>query len=758
MPHPRLRQRDIRFGPSSARQGRPRAGSSKGKPAAQRGGRPKASPSRGATAKRLDLQGLRAVAVLLVALNHANVPFMRGGYIGVDVFFVLSGYFITGLLLRDGFGRDSGDLGRVSLREFYARRARRILPAACLTLLTTSIAVYVVYDVMRDDFLGTRTALEDALSASLFFANIHFAQTATNYFAQATTTMPSPFQHFWSLSVEEQFYVVWPSLLAGAFLICRRFARDPERRRRDATRLVGVLIACGCAAALVWSIRDTAADPQAAYFSTPARIWELGLGAGLALLAARGRPLPGFAGITRPLLSVIGIAMIAVAAVFYSNRTPFPGDAALLPVVGAGLVVLAGLAPGRVGMDRVLAARPLTYIGDRSYSFYLWHYPVLILVWQASGHVLGVGVNLALLAGAFLLSDLTFDFYENPLRFARWLRGWRTAAMAAVSMSAAVLAVLIPLSAFQATLAEEATAAQRAHVTGLTPAHGQPDPKSLWAATPIPDVSAAVSAERRGQRLPKAIVPSLRELSHENSYISYDMPHGCQPAFGPGVSSRLFCHLGDNRSKHVVALIGDSHAGMWMPALEADGRQQGFAVVPLDKPGCVLNVIHQNLTGWPCARWYQWAINADRKLHPLATIVTFEYAPPQLSDPSAATADMQAVLGQVRHPVLLADPPGQAQQPASCISKAGASMRTCSSRLPGPYVPLLQDLAGMTARAHVPAIPTLQWFCALDTCPMVIDNTLTLRDRSHFTMQFSTLLAPVLGLELKPILTRFEHR
>ena len=220
MPHPHPWQRKIRIGPHSARRGALRARSSNTEAATRPIDRSNASSSGGATAKRLDLQGLRAVAVLLVALNHARVPFMTGGYVGVDVFFVLSGYFITGLLLRDGFGRGDGDLGRISIRDFYARRARRILPAACLTLLTTSIAVYIVYDVMRDDFLGTKTALEDALSASLFFANIHFAQTATNYFAQATTTIPSPFQHFWSLSVEEQFYVVWPSLLAAAFFIC----------------------------------------------------------------------------------------------------------------------------------------------------------------------------------------------------------------------------------------------------------------------------------------------------------------------------------------------------------------------------------------------------------------------------------------------------------------------------------------------------------------------------------------------------------
>lgn len=715
-----------------------------------------AGSAKTATAKRLDLQGLRAVAVLLVALNHANVPFMPGGYVGVDVFFVLSGYFITGLLLRDGFGRGGGDLGRISIRGFYARRARRILPAACLTLLVTSIAVYIVYDLKRDDFLGTRTALEDALSAALFFANIHFAQTATNYFAKATTTMPSPFQHFWSLSVEEQFYVVWPSLLAATFFICRRFRSDPERRRRDATRLVGVLIACGCAAALVWSIRDTASDPQGAYFSTPARIWELGLGAGLALLAARGRPLPALAGVTRALLSVAGIAMIAVAAVFYSSSTPFPGDAALLPVLGSGLVILAGMAPGRVGLDRLLATRPLTYIGDRSYAFYLWHYPVLILVWQASGHVLPFGDNLALLAGAFLLSDLTFYLYENPLRLARWLRGWRTAAMAAVSMSAAVLAVLIPLAAFQATLAEQAMAAQQAHVAGLEPARGQPDPKSLWASRPIPAVSAAVSAGRRGLPVPKAIVPSLQELSAENSHVNYDMPPGCQPAFGPGTTSKI-CRLGAPSSKHVVALIGDSHAGMWMPALEAAALHDGFAVVPLDKPGCVLNVIHQNRPGWPCANWYRWAVTQDRKLHPVATIVTFELSRRLQAQPGTTTADLQAVLGQVTRGVLMTDPPGQTQQPSSCISQPRASMRTCSSQEPSAYAPLMRDIAAMAARAHTPTIPTLQWFCADSNCPMVIDNTLTMRDKSHFTPEFSTLLGPVLGLELKPILERLEH-
>jgi peptidoglycan/LPS O-acetylase OafA/YrhL len=721
-------------------------------------------PTPSATARRPDLQGLRAVAVLLVALNHAEVPFLHGGYVGVDVFFVLSGYFITGLLLRDGFGGEGKGLGAISLGRFYARRARRILPAACLTLLTTSIAVYLLYAALGDDFLATKPVLEDALAASLFFVNFHFIAGANDYFAQAATTLPSPFTHFWSLSVEEQFYLVWPSMLSVVFLGCRRVGRRRPasaaglaRRRRVATALVGGLIVAGCAISLVWSIRETASDASVAYYLTPVRVWEFGLGAGLALLATRSSAPGRLPAALRGGLGWVGAAMIAVAAVRFSASTAFPGDAALLPDGGAALVILAGIVPARRGVDRVLSIRPMTWIGDRSYTFYLWHYPVLILVWQAAGRVLPVLDNLALLGGALMLSALTYACYENPLRFARWLRGWRIALMAPVSMGAAVLAALIPIAVFESTLASQAVAAQRAAatVTPLTPASAQPDPTNLWSSTPIPQVAAAVAAVRRGAALPPDITPSMQELEQENSHISYDTPHPCTPGFGPGVRAHV-CRLADRRSSHVVVVLGDSHAGMWMPAVEAAGRRQGFAVVPLDKPGCLLDVLHQNRSGWPCASWYRWALRQDHRLHPTATIVSFELSTELQAEPRATTGMLRAVLGQVTHGVLLADPPGQTQQPPECIARAGASMRTCASRVPGTYVPLMHRLAAMAHATHHPAIPTLQWFCDRGICPMVIDHTLTTRDTSHFTLQFARDLAPVMGPELAPILARLE--
>ena len=711
--------------------------------------------------KRLDLQGLRALAVLLVVLNHASNSFVTGGYVGVDVFFVLSGYLITGILLREGFGRDGVAPGRISIRGFYSRRVRRILPAASLTLVVTSIAVFIVYDLRRADFLQTKVVLLDALAASLFYSNIRFAATTTNYFAQASTTMPSPFQHFWSLSVEEQFYLVWAPVVAGAFYVSRRLAhrrtRSPERQRdeslrRGATRMVGVLIASACVLSLVWSIRDTAGNPQAAYFSTPARVWELGCGATLALLAARTRPLPL---ILRELVGWVGFGMIVAAALLYSSKTSFPGYAALLPVIGSALIIVAGMTSTPAGVDRMLSTRPLPYIGDRSYTFYLWHYPALILVWQAAGRVLPAGINLLVLTGAFMLSSFTYKFYENPLRFTRWLRGWRTAAVVPVALTACVTAVIVPIASFQGSLATQASASTHARVSALTPAPGQAAPTDLWRSTPIPAVAAAVKSAKRNAPLPKAIVPSMKELEQENATGGGIVPAGCEPTFGSGVTGRV-CRLGDTSSHRVVVVLGDSQAGTWMPGLVAVARAQHFAVVPLDKPGCFVTRVHTNLPGWPCANWYRWALGRDKALHPVATIVMFLLATPLQQHPSSTVSDMQSVLSEVTHGVLLADQPSQNQQPDVCLYKAGANMGKCSARVPSTYVPLMKALARMATLAHHPVIPTLQWFCADGSCPMVINNTLTVRDLDHMTKQYSAELAPLLSLELQPILARRE--
>jgi peptidoglycan/LPS O-acetylase OafA/YrhL len=692
----------------------------------------------GATAQRRDLQGLRAVAVLLVVLAHARVPFMRGGYVGVDVFFVLSGYFITGLLLREGL-----NTGRISISKFYARRARRILPAAALTLVLTSVAVFVVYDLMRADFPDTKPTLQDSLTASLFYANIHFASAATNYFTQG---MPSPVQHFWSLSVEEQFYLVWPSLVALVLLGCR--GRGPHFDPVRAKRVLGLVVTVACMASLWWSIHDTWLSPQSAYFSTFDRAWELGFGAGLAMLATTAHALPQALRIP---LGWIGAGMVLAAAVLFSNSTLFPGYAALLPVAGTAFMVLAGLRATRGGVDRVLAARPMAFIGDRSYTFYLWHFPVLIVVWQAAGRVLPVTDNLGLMVGAFALAVGTYRFYENPLRYAIFLRGWRTAAMVPVTIGIAVAAIVVMIFAFQASMPSYAYAATRNDIAPRLNT-SSPNPAALWSAPPLPQVVAAERSVTRNAALPKPIVPSLSTLlAKETTHIAYDIPGGCDAGFGSGTTSNI-CRLGDPSSKIVVATFGDSHAQMWTPALIAAGKALGFAVVPIVKPGCLLGRLDTSTPGYPCDTWYQWALQQLKRLHPTATIVSFRLSQFLQQRDGVAVADLHTVLTSVPAPIYLADTPDNLPEPAQCLTRNGANMATCSAPEPSGYVPLMKDISGLVNQLHDPAIPTVQWFCANGICPTIINHTLVTHDGSHLTLEYSTGLAPLIGQQLQPIL------
>ena len=308
----------------------------------------------------------------------------------VDVFFVLSGFLITGILLAEFAER-----GAISLPRFYLRRARRILPAAVLTLVVTDIAAHHLLNFVR-----AREAVSDSIWSALFAANVHFARQVSDYFAQGQP--PSPFLHFWSLAVEEQFYFVWPSLLALLLALGLR------------RRLLGVLAAIA-AGSLVWSIHVAASSPATAYYSTLARAWELALGAALAVAAPHVARLSGRVGFA---CGWLGLLAIGYAAWAYSEGTPFSGSAALLPAAGAALVIAAGLAARQTALDvgRMLALAPLGYLGDRSYAFYLWHWPVLILATQYAGRELSLGVKLGLLAFAFLLSVASYRFVENPIR------------------------------------------------------------------------------------------------------------------------------------------------------------------------------------------------------------------------------------------------------------------------------------------------------------------------------------------------------
>ncbi len=361
---------------------------------------------------RPDIQGLRALAVLLVIVAHSGFGTVSGGFVGVDVFFVISGFLITSLLMRE-----AATTGRISLLGFYARRARRILPAAAVVAVATVVGAILFLPLVR-----AVEVIKDSIWAAAFAANIRFASVGTDYFAKGEPA--SPLQHYWSLSVEEQFYLVWPLLLVGWIAWAAR-RKDGLRSLTAPLLLVGVL----SLVSFGWSLWATYESPTTAYFSTLTRAWELGVGSALGIWMSRGAG----AKVRAPrwlveALGAAGLLAILLACVGYSPSTPFPGYQALLPVLGTAALLYVGGAPPvdqRVGaVSRLLSVPPARVVGDWSYSLYLWHWPILRI---AEDHLgvgrLPLGRLVLALALIFGLSALTYRYVEEPFRRGRlWAR------------------------------------------------------------------------------------------------------------------------------------------------------------------------------------------------------------------------------------------------------------------------------------------------------------------------------------------------
>jgi peptidoglycan/LPS O-acetylase OafA/YrhL len=347
---------------------------------------------------RPDIEGLRAIAVGLVLGFHGYREPFTGGFIGVDVFFVISGFLITSLLLREQV-----KTGQISILGFYARRVRRILPASALVVVVTIVATYLLLG-----FIAGNATADDAKWTAVFAANIHFGLLGTDYLGSQLP--PSPLQHMWSLGVEEQFYVVWP----GLFLFLVLLVRGARHRWALGAVLVAVIVS-----SLTWSLVQTTTNATWAYFSPLTRAWELGLGALIAVGAV------GLGRVTSRWLTetvaALGLVFIAAGALLFDDTTPFPGSAVALPVVGTGLVIAAGCANECTVVGRMLSVRPMQWVGARSYSLYLWHWPLLIIAAQYLGDDLTMVQATGMLVAATIASALTYRLLENPVRRSRYL-------------------------------------------------------------------------------------------------------------------------------------------------------------------------------------------------------------------------------------------------------------------------------------------------------------------------------------------------
>jgi peptidoglycan/LPS O-acetylase OafA/YrhL len=679
-----------------------------------------ASPSETASlAHRADIQGLRAVAVLLVVVAHAGIGFVSGGFIGVEVFFVVSGFLITGLLLSEA--RRSGS---VSLLGFYVRRARRILPAATLTLVATDIVAYVLVNFVR-----AHETVDDSLHAAGFAANFHFATSGLDYFAQGEP--PSPLLHYWSLSVEEQFYFVWPLLLSltlfGMAWILGRTARSHERRLLS---VIGTLTALS----LGYSVYLTATSPITAYYSPFTRAWELGLGAILAVATAALTRLPGP---VKVVLGWFGIAAIAVAAIVFSDSTPFPGTAALLPTLGTACAIVAGMGDriSRLGIGRWLGLRPMSVIGDRSYAFYLWHWPVLILAAAYAGHALSLTVKFELVAGAFLLSCVSYALVENPIR--RRVR----------SRSSTVAVVLVCAGVFAGTAAVSLAGIDREQRRFQGPIPAQTGPLGIHGPTStangaLSTVIAAVRAARHGAPFTSPLTPAI---DHLNAFPApYALPPKCLAHNSSAAIASKICRLGDRSSKKLIVLVGDSHAYMWLPAVLEMAWHDHLAVVPLLRLGCTP-------ANWPaghgngkCADWFRWALGRIKRLHP--NVVLLGGSIDQTRGPAIAT-EVAGVVGAARElhrlvrVVVIGDPEGVRFDPVDCLLRPGATMDTCTTTWPASALVGYNQVKQRVTRHGIGFLATRGFVSYERQYPAVIGHTIVWLDGNHMTYLYSAQVA-----------------
>lgn len=709
------------------------------------------APRPSTSAFRPELEGLRAVAVGLVLLYHARVPFLGGGYVGVDVFFVLSGFLITGLLVRE-----LRATGRVDLPQFYARRARRLLPAAAVALAATMVLSLLLLPPLRvPDIAG------DAAAASLYVSNLRFALQSTDYLASELA--PSPLLHFWSLGVEEQFYVFWPALL---LVVARVGARNGgAATTRRLAMVVGAVALLSFAASLVL----TTVNQPWAFFSLPTRAWELALGALLALGAERTARLPHHIAGS---LVALGLGAIALSGVILTQSTPFPGTAALLPTLGAALVVAGGAAGVLTLPGRLLTLAPMRFLGRISYSLYLWHWPILVLPAAAIDDRLPLVARLGLAAIAIVVAAASQRWVEDPIRHGRFVgrRVRRTLVLAAMT---SVIVALFAVGVGSAATAQLPPAVARA---SDDPNALPPDPLGSPAATARPPATHAPSASPTasagpsrgptpGGPVPSDLTPSLANARDDKPRIYDDGCHLDQQTVEPKA-----CVFGDPASATSVVIFGDSHAAQWFPALDRLARVEGWRLVPYTKSACtpaevpVWNgAMQREYT--ECAAWRDrvFALLADLRptlviMAPSRTYTLVDGAStasvaerPDLWDAgiAASLVRLRAVADNV---VLMGDTPRSKVDPPVCLSKHLDDILACTTpaRLAIDAARTAAD-ARLAAAAGAGFIDPTAWACPTEPCPVVIGTYLVFRDTHHLTTPFSTALARRLLAALPPL-------
>ncbi len=684
--------------------------------------------TRSQTRFRPDIQALRAIAILVVVLNHLWPNRLTGGYVGVDVFFVISGFLITSHLVREATAS-----GRIALASFYARRVRRLLPAALLVLLVSAVGTILLLPFPR----WTRAGAEIMASAG-YVENWFLSAMSVDYSAlndQATVA-----QHYWSLSVEEQFYLIWPVLLLAVWWYAARRAWAPRFVAAIALStivIVGVFV----------SVLITSQAPNEAYFVTYTRVWEFGIGGILALL-----PVYRLHRTAANILAFSGFGAIVLAALVFDSATPFPGAFALLPVLGTAAVIASGSSVENLWHARVTSLRPVQWLGDVSYSLYLWHWPLIVLVPFALMGALSTTMKIGILFMALVLAWLTYRFIERPGQ------RWRFIALSnRRTFLAMVVSMAVVLGAGGALILAGHLRAAADVPPDTVAIESCVGPQAMESTESCPDLFGPAAETVMGPRNAYFYVPPECVAQPET------MPFGSRTA-------TVSCDFsGGAHDPTRVWLVGDSHAQQWQGAVFDLARQNQWSVTTSFGGGCP--VIDAPFVGFRepatdvdrdrCREWSgavrdavisespDFVLTSSAGRVQLVDDGTDRPQPAQFMDGLERTWKQWADAGITV--VALGGVPfnGEVRSPDCVLANAANPLACAVSRADAqPEDPYLTAAARMTA-PRVRAFDADPYFCDVDTCYAVIGGVTVYYDADHLNLDYVRRLAPPLAEVMK---------
>ncbi|QEN13256.1 acyltransferase family protein [Mycolicibacterium sp. ELW1] len=695
---------------------------------------------------RPDIEGLRGFTLLAILGFHAAIPGVGGGFVGPDVFFIISGFVITGQLWHQ-----LNKTGTLKLRSFYGSRARRLLPVAATVIVVTLLASAAILSPLQ-----ARTVMGDGIASALYVGNYWFVFQNVDYFANHE---PSPFEHYWTLGVEEQFYMFWPlTLLAVAWLVRRVRPRKTAEKglsKRPFMVVFGLIVVLSFLSSFV----ETYLMQAVAYFSTHTRAWDLAIGGMLALSADRWRRLPPKAAWV---IGSGGLALLLLVCNQFPATIPYPGSAALLPMIATVMVIGAGCALPTRGAGRVLGWGPMRTIGRLSYSWYLWHWPVLVLVPIVLGHPLGLAGRVALVIASGLLGVLTFRYVETPLRYAARLQRSPKLSLALGGTFTALAACvgLVLLTVVQPPVGRGSPAAALTITTVPVPPGSSIAAYDAAIEQAFAQTQTAVAKSVDLQVVPSNLDPSLAGVATELQDIYFG---GCLRS--PLEQGHAECATGDTSSSTTVAVVGDSNAAMFFPAFQQVVAQRHWRLLMLAKGNCpMINLPNNGLLGrlaehaQHCQEWRGQILARLLAAPPQLVVVsmwrgfgTGEALTGFHAYDSVWLDSLTHLVQQLRKAgskVLVLGPipsAGRINVP-TCVSGHLFDVSACGLSKAKAFNPSgMSAEAASTEAAGGTYADLTDLYCAADRCPAIVGNNLVYLDKTHMTLAYSRTLGPALG-------------